>query len=499
MRARQANFESTYTWEHPHKLVINGNQSFSTASSRILSSVCLDCHFHFLFKMTWEESHNEDMCNERQSSWPLRDDQFPWHHLVWVGSGSDPDIAQDHSKYYPILAREHFVCSAPPCTFQLTLEISEPRLPQSMVQLLLDREAIWQQLRIAKDNEPSRYESATDDWAYQAPLNLNTYLKNHLESTPDDVRSIAKRNKRFAVLFGPRCFSIFQQLEFIEKVSVRDGVDEGSFTPTPPPPAGGPSGTTETGTYRAYLEDVRAEVQCLIHKAGQSAERPTFCNPVLHADLGCHEIADVDRNALVNIERYKLLGILPNQTREIVVNAYKRQWDLIPSRRRELVDSIMAVANDTGDELLSDFAMMQSSVYDSQMQVPLSKTESDDDGLATQALTFLGLQPPNNYSAESLIEAFRLKLARDPGDASTARSMLLLIAQKSNDDSYQAYLLMEADAKMSPETSRVILGLESSQVPWQTAHEAAKKKVCRISTLDQQAQLNNRQLTARGK
>lgn len=473
-RARHAKLESMYTWDHPHKLVMNGNQSFSTRTSRTLSSICLDCHFHFVFKMTWDQVHTESLCNQDQSSWPLRDNQFPWHHLVWVGSASDSEVMHDNSKYYPLLAREHFVCSAPPCTFQLTLELSEPRMPQSWIKLLLDREAICEQLKAAREQEPSRYDGATDEWAYQATLNLNTYLKNLLESSPEDARSISKRNKRFAVLFGPRCFGMFRQLGFTEKVDIRDGTDEGSFTPSPPPPAGGPQGATEIGTYRSYLEDVRAEVQCLIHKAGQAAERPTIILPVLHADLGCQEVPNASASALVDAERYKLIGVLPSHSREAVVNAYKRQWDLMPSRRRALVDSIMGIANDTSDELLSDFAITQSSVFDNQTHIV---GNGDDDSLVPQALNFLGLQPPNNYSAESLIRAFRHKVSQSPADVTTARSMLLVIAQNSNDDLYQAQLLIEADAKMSLETSCAILELADAGGSWQNAYEVAKTKI----------------------
>ncbi|PNY24948.1 Ubiquitin carboxyl-terminal hydrolase 2 [Tolypocladium capitatum] len=473
-RARRIKLDSDYNLDHPHKLVINGNQSFSTPSTRVLSAICLDCHFHFVFKMAWDGSHTDALCDPGQSRWPLQDNQFPWHHLVWVGSSADPVVTSDHNKYYPLLAREHFVCSAPPCTFQVILEVSEPRMRPWWVNLLLDRDAICEQLRIAKEQEPSRYEGATDDWAYQAPLNLNTYLKNLLESDPDEVRSIMKRNKRFAVLFGPRCFSMFVGLEFAEQVSVRNGVDEGAFTPTAPAPPGGPCGTTELGTYRAYLEDVRAEIQCLIHKAGQAGERPTYCAPVLHGDLQCQEVPNVGANALVNAEWYKQLGVLPNQSREIVVNAYKRQWELLPSRRRDLVASLMAVANDTGDELLSDYAITQSSVFDSQLQ---RLGTGDDDGIVSQALSFLGLQPPNNYSADSIIQAFRQKLAQEPAAAVTARSMLMLIAQASTDDSYQATLLMESDAKMSLGTARVVLGLTASDVPWQALAGSARTKV----------------------
>ncbi|KAH7155166.1 hypothetical protein B0J13DRAFT_219621 [Dactylonectria estremocensis] len=481
-RARHANLDAPYAWQHPHRLVINGNQSFSTLSTRVLSSVCLDCHFHFVFKMVWEEAHCQELCNPKQSKWPMRDAQFPWHHLVWAGSESDPIITKDKSKYYPLLARENFFCSAPPCTFQVTLEVSEPRMSSWWISLLRDQDAILEALHTAKEHEPARYDAATDDWAYQAPLNLNTYLKNLLEADdPGDVRSISKRNKRFAVLFGPRCFRIFRELEFAEQIDESEGVDEGSFTPSAPSPAGGPSGTVELGTYRAYLEDVRAEVQCLIHKAGPTAE---LCTPVLHADLHCQEVPNIAENALVNIQRYKLLGVLPNQPKEVIVNAYKRQWELLPTKRRELIEALMGIANDLNDEQLSDYAMTQSSVFESQLQ---QQSTGDDDGLVTQALIFLGLQPPNNYTSDALINAFRQKLATDPGDATTAKSMLLLIAQASDDDTYQATLLMEADGKMSMATSKVILGLVGSSGFGPEALDAAKAKVEASTTKEEKA------------
>ncbi|KAL7910981.1 hypothetical protein GGI35DRAFT_331566 [Trichoderma velutinum] len=459
-RARRTDLDSHYNWEHPHQLVINGNQSYSTSSSKVLSAICLECHFHFMFRVEWEDAQSDFSCHQSHNQWPIGDTQFPWHHLAWVCSDEEANIQSDRSKYYPLLAREYFVCSALPCTLQVTLEVSEPRMPPWWVNLLLDHDTILEQLETARKDEPTRYESATDDWAHQAPSNLNTYLKNLLETTSDAARSISKRNKRFAVLFGPRCFSIFRDLEFKEQIDIQDGIDEGSFTPTAPPAAEGPSGSTEIGTYRAYLEDVRSEVQNLIFKSGSTAERPTFCVTALHNHLGCTEVPHVNADALVNLERYKLLGVLPSQSKEIIVNAYKRQWELVPSRRRDLVEKLMAIANDANDELLSDYAITQSSVFESQLQ---RHGGADDDGLVAQALEYFGLSPPNTYSAEALLNAFREKIARDPADASTARNMLLVIARASNDDSYQTVLLMEADTKMSLQTSLTILGLKNGE------------------------------------
>ncbi|KAH7322846.1 ubiquitin carboxyl-terminal hydrolase [Stachybotrys elegans] len=476
-RARQSNFESHYTWEHTHKLLINGNQSYQTASEYLLSTICLDCHFHFVFRISWDAVYSDDLCSHGQDSWPPRDNVFPWHHLVWVGSEPNNTIQKESTKYYPILARENFVCSAPPCTFQVVLEISEPRLKPEFVKLLLDKEAIAAQLEEARQMEPARYENATDAWAYEAPLNLNTYLKNMLEQTPDNVRSISKRNKRFAVLFGPRCFSIYRHLEFKEEILVLDegtGIDEGSFTPKLPAPAGGPQGSTEIGSYRAFIEDARAEVQCLIHKAGQAAERPTFCTTILHSHLGCQEIPNVSANASVDSARYLLLGILPHQSRDIVASAYRRQWELIPSRRKELVEALMGVANDSNDELLSDYAITQSSVFDSQAQ---EQTSTDQDSIVPQALIYLGLSPPNCYSVEALTKAFWDKIAKDPADMVTARSMILVIA-----NSYASPtegILLDSVARMPFETAAAVLSLDpdNKDIPDHTVIDAAKRKI----------------------
>ncbi|KAF5009998.1 hypothetical protein FDECE_3815 [Fusarium decemcellulare] len=481
-QARTAELDTPFTWQHPHRLMINGNQSFKTNSTQLLSSVCLDCHFHFVFKMAWQEHNTEDLCNPRHARWPMKDTQFPWHHLVWVDSDSRTKLVAESSKYYPILAREYFVCSAAPCTFQLTLEISEPRMASWWIKLLLDHDAIRESLRLAKEEDPERYAAATDDWVQQAPLNLNTYLKNLLEATPTEkARSISKRNKRFSVLFGPRCFSIFQQLEFSETVSEQDGVDGGSFTPPVPSPPNGPSGATELNTYRGFVEDVRSEVQCIIHRRGEPAE---LCTPGLHADLGCLEVPDVNSNVLVGIHRYKLMGILPNQPKEIVVSAYKRQWELLPGKRKDLIDALISIANDTNDEQLSDYAMTQSSVFESQLQ---PRNSGDDDDLESVALTFLGLQPPNNYKAETVVSAFRTKLARDPGNANYARQMLLAIARASTDETYQHVLLAETHEDMSLNTAKEVLGMSGASGFGPDSLDSAKNKIEMSESKDEKA------------
>ncbi|PHH59153.1 hypothetical protein CDD81_3684 [Ophiocordyceps australis] len=453
-----------FTWKgHAHRLVINGNQTFSSTSIRVLSTVCVDCLFHFVFTTGWDEQDPKSLCSGEQATWPLPDDKFPGHHLVWADSIHAELPLGPGSKYFPLLSTDCFACCAPRCTFQVTVSISRPRITSSWVDLLSDHEAIREQLRIQKERDPERYQGVSEDWVTQAPMNLNTYLKNLLESTFDTVRSISKRNRRFAVLFGPRCSSIFHDLEFSDLHDIDDdGVDIGTWTPHYPGLPSGLYGTTELCTYRAYLEDVRSEIQCLIHKTGLAAsERPTFCNVILHSHLHCQEVSGASSNTLSDSPAYQSLGVMPSQGRAIIVNAYKRQWELAPGQRRNLVESLGAVAHLSGDEMLSDYAAIQSSLFDSQ----LSNQSHDDDGVISQVLKFLDLAHPNNYNGDQIVEAFRRKVVSDPASASTGRSLLMLLAAAASDDSYQAALLMESDKQMSLGTAQAVLGLHDTWTP----------------------------------
>lgn len=348
-------------------------------------------------------------------------------------------------------------------------------MPRWWVELLLDEAAILNALAKAKELEPRRYEGANETWASGAPQNLNTYLKDLIESPPDQIRNVSKRNKKFAVVFGPRCAEIFRQLEFTDQPLINeDGVDEGVLVPKAPEPLLDPTTITQPGTYRAYIEDVRAEVQCLIHNKDPGGEQPSYILPLLQQHMGYRGPLKITNQHLVNVDRYKLLGILPDQPKEVVVNSYFRQWDLLPNKKREMIEALVGVANDLGNEQLSNFAMTQSSVFESQLQ--RHDVGTDEDGITNQAIIFLGLSPPNNYNAETIINAFRKKLVQQPDDASTARNMLMLIAQASSSGEYQELLLTEATG-LSFETSKAILEFTGWEGEWKECLQSGKKKV----------------------
>ena len=426
--------------------------------------------------MKWEEQHSHEKCLPIRDVWPPEDHTFPWHHIVWVNSDSDLKIAASRTKYYPLLAREFFVCSSAPCTLEVTLEVSEPRTTR-FLKLLTDYDAIKEQLTQAKAEDPERYAETPDEWIRQAPAHLNTYLKNQLETPVDQVpRSIAKRNKRFHVLFGPRCYDLFKDLEFTE-----DGnTDDGSIRPKSAEPSDGPNNTTRLNTYRAFIEDARSEIQCLIHNTGGATEPPTYCITALHADFSCIEHVNVGNNPLTRTERYRMIGVLPSQERGVIINAYKRQWELMPMKRKALVDSLVAIANDINDEKLSIYAITQESLFvinGNNNPYQQSTTQGDDGDAVKDALYFFGLSRPNRHSSEVVITAFRNKIAQHPACASEARNKLMVLAGASSDDGYQARLLMESDSKMSLSTAKTVLGIEVDDFSNRYVSSKTDKKV----------------------
>jgi ubiquitin carboxyl-terminal hydrolase 25/28 len=166
------------------------------------------------------------------------------------------------------------------------------------------------------------------------------------------------------------------------------------------------------------------------------------------------------------------MGVLPNQAKEIVDNAYRRQWDLMPTKRRELIEALGQIANDLDDHHFSHYAVMQSSVYESQAP---TQTNDEDAELTNQALIFFGLQPPHNYNADSIVLAFRRKVAHDPSDAASARNMLMLISNATNDEAYKNLLMVEYVEGFSLPTAKEILGLSDASLDSDTLDSIRNK------------------------
>ncbi|KAI6780794.1 ubiquitin carboxyl-terminal hydrolase [Emericellopsis cladophorae] len=462
-RARAGQLPAPFDTSHAHRLVNSGKQSHRWATRTITSTLCLDCHFHFIIRTSWHQAHVSTLCSKAHAEWVPFEDRPCFHHLAYAGTEPGDVIDAERQDGSNVVSREMFACTAAQCTYTVTVDVCEPRLSTEMLELLQDEDTILKALNTARENEPDRYQVATDEWAKQAPLNLNTYLRNMLEDPPEKQKTISKRNKRFAVVFGPRCFDLFRYLGFAEEITLTEnGVDEGSFISEYPPRPADAWGPTEIGSRRAFIEDARSEVQALIHKKGvtfDEAQKPQFVNALIHELLGVEEILNLGDNELVQSHSHQLIGVVPGLHKIAIVNAYFQQWNLIPSRRQELIVALALVAQNHPDETLAEYAATQDSVYGAVASPgsPLGK-----------ALALLGLAPPNTYDYGEIMAAYRQKLFEDPASISDLREALMALATDCQKEDMQLRLVVEGGGEsMTADTAMAVLGCPDAVTPIQ--------------------------------
>jgi ubiquitin carboxyl-terminal hydrolase 25 len=416
---------------HRHELILTGNQSAGLELDEIISCVCNLCDYHFVIKTHINPKHANERCDLRQVVWPYQIDSFPLHHLVFVDSRSADESGVSYSKHYPIVSVERFVCSAGPCTFELTLEISDPRVPLSWVDLLKP-DRIRKNIRQAREEDPERYQDARDEWANAGLQVLNTYMKDVLEGT---TKNISKRNKRFHVTFGPDCDSIFETLEYETKIVPNNAGDEVYWVPPSVEKVVGQP--TPIGSRLAYYEDVRTEIQSLIVRSGVAvAQQPALAGSHIEKALHCANYPKIHFNkedpynpaeAAVPAE-YRILGALPNYSKELMLYAYHRQCDVWPGQAKILADSLRQVASKTTDLYFQEAAMLQVSLVESAAEPGAHGNQGDDDML-WQAYQTLEMVYPNKESDDDVIRAYRDLAARKPDMADTARAMLEVIGK----------------------------------------------------------------------
>ncbi|KAL0939621.1 ubiquitin carboxyl-terminal hydrolase [Colletotrichum truncatum] len=454
-----------------HTLVLVGNQSSAEGRNPgVLSCVCTTCDFHFLIRTAWDADQLVCLCQPFPVHFPPKDTDFYLHHLVNI---EQPPQNQDYtSDYHPLIresliAVEHFGCSAPRCTFQVTVEISRPRLKREWVQLLTDQQRILDNLARARKQSPDRFSDARDDWCTSAPSTLNTYLRDLLDKP--NPRNISQRNKRFQVVFGEECYVIFKAIEFSEEILDKDGVLEPYFIPPVLEP--GTAGTpTRLSTLRAFVEDMQAEAESLIIRNGKPGEnRPVAGNRVFK-ELQC---LDYPQNKVSPrpVEAHRTLGVLPDFDKALIFYAYNRQSILCEQRRPDYVQALRDIAQETADDEFQTRAIQELTMVE---RMPTAGHYGAGDELEQQAYSFFSLQ----YTAtdDAVIHAFNKKIEHSPSQADSAREMLQIIGRhRSNDrilnhasgpmDVAAAYRILEADPQWPDSTISMMCSVKLNKHP----------------------------------
>ncbi|KAH7625658.1 hypothetical protein B0T09DRAFT_387332 [Sordaria sp. MPI-SDFR-AT-0083] len=301
----------------------------------------------------------------------------------------------------------------------------------------MDKDRIRNALAVAKKEEPERYGDLTpekeENYASSPLQTLNMYIKNILE---DDWKApqkrIASRNRTFSVQFGPACADIFLYLGFTEEVDI---ASQDKFWVPPRLPIS--SFRTPQGSERAFLENVRSEVQSFL---AESPPRPDL--PVVGASIDAREWLDKilisdwlrshENRSPRNSEEaqyFRILGASEQSDEEVLKYAFLQQVNVDPANRDTYRAALANLAGYRSEEFqMYVFSLDESPVAPSgpQIQGPLSDVD--------KAYMHFNLQPNTNGDARYFIGVYKTYREQSPGQLSSHRLALLQIG-KDRDDS----------------------------------------------------------------
>jgi ubiquitin carboxyl-terminal hydrolase 25 len=202
-------------------------EKFDGSEEWTVAAYCLTCRYHFT--ITADYMHSKNACQ-------LSDVSNPLHHLVLTQSENAEQYAarcseEDRRDKFDQTAEFHrFMCSAKQCSLQVEIKISPPRLNPDILSSILDVPKVLARGRREIEDKPERYAGLSPVRPLQALGYLRTYIKDAKatsETSPENLRQIARRNKKYMLAFGDECDALFEYLDF---TSVQDNSPESNVS-----------------------------------------------------------------------------------------------------------------------------------------------------------------------------------------------------------------------------------------------------------------------------
>lgn len=329
------------------------------------SFACNPSHSHNLHTVTTQSSHEHELvvciCNRCKKTLEVsvgctgdrcRPNIERMHHLVSLGEDELEPAAKDN-KYYPVISRATYICSAARCTLTVSVQVCGPRLPVEYEAALLDQQAVLDKLQELVVKEPSRFEDlqAPDRLGKLVPANyLMQYLNDALSLDPEKPRPlrVSVRNKFFQVCFSDRFEKLFEFLEF--EVT---GQDSEKFMQLPvlddEPPQ--PSQVTPSGSRRAWFEILRTHLSFLLDDIPNALKAPIDVR-IQHStkeSLAHYLHAKYAKTSFVNVadynpEDFNLLGVEKDMHEVLLWYAGICQKQTNPPRRQEIFNALSRVS-----------------------------------------------------------------------------------------------------------------------------------------------------------
>lgn len=446
-----------------HDLIIIGSQSHGVdhdgraqLAPLVVSCMCKLCRHHFVVRYNIPD----DACGQHHTAHA--------HHYI-ANAVNDRPASPEDSKFYPrATTTTTHVCSL--CSQTVSVDVLRPPLKSAWINRIMDKDRIREALVVAKREEPERYGDLTpekeENYANSPLQTLNMYLKNILEddwSAPQ--KRIASRNRTFSVQFGPACADIFLYLGFTEEVDIATG-DKFWVPPRLPIVAF----RTPLGSQRAFLENVRSEVQSFL---AENPPRPDM--PVVGATIDAREwldkvlISDWLRDHETRTARnpdeaqyFRILGAHERSDEEALKYAFCRQVVVDPANQHIYKSALANLAGYRSEEFqMYVFSLDECPAAPSgpQTQGPLSDVD--------KAYRHFNIEPKTSGGARYFINVYKTYREQSPGQLAAHRLALLEIGRNMNDP----IILDEVfDGEMDPSEACSIL---DSQPDWSLEIAAA--------------------------
>ncbi|CAK7264134.1 ubiquitin-specific protease ubp2 [Sporothrix epigloea] len=473
-----------------HELLLKGHQSLQDEKEQVatqhpcradgrecdevLACVCQNCRYHFTIYVDRKKEH---LCGTLRGN-----KKDPFHHLVRVYTNTTVPSSID-AKFYPYHALAKFACSAERCDYNISVEITSPRLNDRLLGFLRNDDAIRSRLKRAIEEEPERFADVAN-----ATPNALAYLRAYLRDIVDEKREknadgtvierkIDQRNKKFYVQFGngPEAAELLTYLGFEEVV----GEDSRSWK-VPSPPFTRP---TRPGSQLAFYQDVKSEVETIIGKDSQNLKPNTAFSFIMSAlDIGAYfttEHKESDILALYQAYDFANLGLTPVMHEMYLWYAYTCQHQVKPKDENKFFESLKRLAVGRDNEDLEMRVQSSASMRTTQPQVPEAESQEEDeirratelslqdvqpqstkhelssDTSVTQAYNYFGLAE-GQRSDDEVLGKFVSTAEAYPSQKTSLREKLLLIARHTNSVALEEF----ATKDMTPEESMQYLGVQ---------------------------------------
>lgn len=208
-----------------HTLARKDAQTHSPASANelpdnqteyVVASYCLKCLHHFTISINFYDR------KELQVPCMQSDQENPLHHFRFIESPKEGSKKKVSKKYELPLEVYRFACSGRKCPALLEIQISGPRLSDSLLSLINDDKILGARGRRELDKDPVRYEGQQPSTPAHAFWYLRSYLADAKGAKDvSQLKRIAKRNKKYKVTFADECDELFKYLGFrsVEELS----------------------------------------------------------------------------------------------------------------------------------------------------------------------------------------------------------------------------------------------------------------------------------------